>query len=111
MWSSNRGLHGIVRLVYATKSLARSPLGRPLNTVGKMAAGLYFDVFLRRYHTEGMAFEIPRDHTNLAIRGKFTADSYELPERVLAKRYLSPMATVLELGGCIGVVSRPNRRS
>lgn len=39
------------------------------------------------------------------MRGKFTADSYELPGRVLAKRYLSPMATVLELGGCIGVVS------
>jgi hypothetical protein len=83
MWS-HHGLHGIGRLVYATKSFARSPFGRPLNTAGKIAAGLYFDVFLRRYHTEGMAFEIPREHTNLAMRGKFTADSYELPERVLA---------------------------
>jgi FkbM family methyltransferase len=70
-----------------------------------MAAGLYFDLFLGRYRTEGMTFEIPKEHTDLAMRGKFTADTYELPERVLAKRYLPTTATVLELGGCIGVVS------
>jgi FkbM family methyltransferase len=96
---------GIQRLVYASKSLRGSPLVRPLNTMGKKAAGLYFDVFLGRYRTEGMTFEIPKEHTDLAMRGKFTADTYELPERVLAKHYLPPTAAVLELGGCIGVVA------
>jgi FkbM family methyltransferase len=95
----------IQRLVYATKSLTRSPVGHQLNRVAKLAAGLYFDIFLRRYRTEGMMFEIPKQYTDLAMRGKFTADTYELPERVLAKRNLNPRATVLELGGCIGVVS------
>jgi FkbM family methyltransferase len=52
-----------------------------------------------------MKFEIPREHTDRAMRAKFTADTYELPERVLAKRYLPPTAVVLELGGCIGVVA------
>jgi FkbM family methyltransferase len=52
-----------------------------------------------------MTFEIPREDTDLAMRGKFTADTYELPERVLAKRYLRSTAAVLELGGCIGVVA------
>jgi FkbM family methyltransferase len=73
--------------------------------MSKMAAGLYFDVFLRRYRTEGMTFEIPKEHTDLAMRGKFTVDTYELPERVLAKRHLPRTATILELGGCIGVVA------
>jgi FkbM family methyltransferase len=93
------------RLAYASKSLSRLPLGRRLNTMGKMAAGLYFDIFLHRYRTNGMTFEIPKALTDLAMRGKFTADTYELPERVLAKRHLPPASTVLELGGCIGVVS------
>jgi FkbM family methyltransferase len=62
-------------------------------------------MFLHRYRTEGMAFEIPKEHTNLAMRGKFTVDTYELPERTLIKRHLSSAAAVLELGGCIGVVS------
>src|ERR1035437_7229193 len=73
--------------------------------MGKVVAGLYFDFFLGRYCTEGMTFEIPRARTDLAMRGKFTADTYELPERVLTKRHLPPTSTVLELGGCIGVVS------
>src|SRR5262249_50614366 len=95
----------IQQLVYASKCLRGSPLVRPLNTIGKIAAGVYFDVFLGRYHSEGMTFEIPKEHTDLAMRGKFTADTYELPERALAKRHLPPTATVLELGGCIGVVA------
>ena len=93
------------RLVYASKPFMSSPLGRPINHMGKIAAGLYFDIFLQRYHTEGMTFDIPKEHTTLAMRGKFTADTYELPERILIKRHVSPTATVLELGGCIGVVS------
>jgi FkbM family methyltransferase len=93
------------QVVYASKFLNRTPLGQSVNLLGKMAAGAYFDICLGRYRTEGMTFEVPKDHTDLAMRGKFAVDTYELPERVLVKRCLPSTASVLELGGCIGVVS------
>jgi FkbM family methyltransferase len=93
------------RVVYATKSLARFRIGRIANCVAKIAAGLYFDLFQRCYRTEGMSFIVPREQTTLSLRGKFAVDSYELTERSLVKRHLPRAATVLELGGCIGVLS------
>jgi FkbM family methyltransferase len=93
------------RTVYATKRFSSSPIGRITNHAAKAAAGLCYDAFLRHYRTEGMIFTVPRDQTTLALRGKFFVDSYELPERTLAKRRMPRDATVLELGGCIGVVS------
>lgn len=96
----------IQRAAYASKSLlGRSRAGRIANHAAKLAAGLYFDVFQRTYRTEGMAFSVPREQTTISLRGKFAVDTYELPERILVKRYLPRDATVLELGGCIGVLS------
>jgi len=100
------------RLVYASKPFMSSPLGRPINHMGKIAAGLYFDIFLQRYHTEGMTFDIPKEHTTLAMRGKFTADTYELPERILIKRpqrRYSNSAEALASCHALSTVSSRNR--
>jgi FkbM family methyltransferase len=90
---------------YATKGLARTRAGSSVMNAARAAAGLCFDTFQGRYETEGMVFAIPKEHTTRSMRGKFFADTYELPERTLAKRHLPGSSRVLELGGCIGVLS------
>ena len=92
-------------VVYGLKGATRSGIGYRLNRTAKYAAGLYFDLFVRTYRSEGMVFTIPAAYTSREMRGKFTVDTYEYPERTLIKRYLPHNACVLELGACIGVVS------
>jgi FkbM family methyltransferase len=97
---------GMKTVNYATKSLTKSGTGRFFIDGVKAVSGLYFDCFCQgRYKTEGLTFDIPREQTTLRLRGRFAADTYEWPERVLIRRHLPSNATLLELGGCIGVVS------
>jgi hypothetical protein len=90
---------------YIAKKLGSGNLGRVVNLAAKYAAGGYFDLWCKRYRTEGLSFEIPREQTTRAMRGRFAFDTYELPERELIRKYLPSNARVLELGGGIGVVS------
>ena len=71
----------------------------------KFLAGIAFDLFEGDYRVDGMVFHIPREHTPITVRGRFMAGTYEEAERQLAMRHLPRDATVLELGGCIGVLS------
>jgi FkbM family methyltransferase len=68
-------------------------------------AGLAFDLFMRDYRTEGMTFKIPREYTTRIHRARFYLDTHEADERKLAREFIDPAATVLELGACLGVVS------
>jgi FkbM family methyltransferase len=95
-------LHGVASL---SKKFNHGVVGRRVTFAVKFAAGCYFDVFCGQYRTSGLTFEIPIKHTTRAMRGRFAADTYELPERQLILKHLSPDSRVLELGGCIGVVS------
>jgi FkbM family methyltransferase len=88
-----------------SKTLNRGAVGRRVTFAAKFAAGCYFDLFCGQYRTNGLTFEIPLKHTTRAMRGRFAADTYELPERQLILKHLAPDSHVLELGGCIGVVS------
>ena len=85
--------------------LRSSGMGRAINGCAKYVAGCYFDIRGGMYLTDGLTFEVPREHTTRQMRGRFAVDTYERPERTLVSKYLPPRATVLELGGCIGVVS------
>jgi FkbM family methyltransferase len=68
--------------------------------------GLMFDLFCRgRFRTDGCTFVIPRDVTNIRLRGSCFDNTYELPERSLVQRFIRPEDSVLELGACLGVVS------
>jgi len=87
------------------KGVARTRAGSSVVNAARTAAGLCFDTFHAEYRTEGMAFAIPMEQTTRRMRGKFFVDTYELPERTLAKRHLPRGSRVLELGGCIGVLS------
>jgi FkbM family methyltransferase len=90
------------RLAYAGKFL---PIGDAGVVAAKFLAGVAFDLFKGDYSIDGMVFHVPREHTPIVMRGRFMAGTYEEAERQLAMRHLPPDSTVLELGGCIGVLS------
>jgi FkbM family methyltransferase len=102
---TSKSMKALQNAAYVGKRLGAGIFGRAVNHAAKYAAGCYFDLRRNPYRTEGMTFEIPREHTTRVMRGRFAADTYELPERELIRKHLPPEARVLELGGCIGVVS------
>lgn len=67
--------------------------------------GLLFDLSGAQYCTEGMTFQIVCDQFPRSYRSRLYFDIYEAPERALSHRWIPPDASVLELGGCVGVVS------
>ncbi len=67
--------------------------------------GLLFDLKGDLYRTEGMAFRIAKDQFPRSYRSRLYFDVYEAPERMLAHKWIRSDASVLELGGCVGVVS------
>ena len=67
--------------------------------------GLLFDLKGDLYRTEGMAFRIAKDQFPRSYRSRLYFDVYEAPERKLAHKWIRSDASVLELGGCVGVVS------
>ena len=67
--------------------------------------GLLFDFKGGLYVTEGMTFRIAPKQFPRSYRSRLYFDIYEAPERALAHKWIEPDASVLELGGCVGVVS------
>lgn len=67
--------------------------------------GLLFDLRGGLYSTEGMAFRIAPEQFPRSYRSRLYFDIYEAPERALAHKWVEPDSSVLELGGCVGVVS------
>ena len=67
--------------------------------------GLLFDLSGPEYRTEGMTFRIASDQFPRSYRSRLYFDVYEAPERALAHKWIPGDAAVLELGGCVGVVS------
>lgn len=67
--------------------------------------GLLFDLRGGEYRTEGMSFRIVPDQFPRSYRSRLYFDIYEAPERALARKWIPADAQVLELGGCVGVLS------
>lgn len=67
--------------------------------------GLIFDIFIREYRINSQRFIIPFNLTDKIFRGRFFFGTYENKEIKYLKKYLPSGATVLELGGGIGIVS------
>jgi FkbM family methyltransferase len=67
--------------------------------------GALFDLVEGTYRAAGMQFEIPSDLTARSFRARFFWDFYEPQERALVARYVRGSDCVLELGGCLGVVT------
>ncbi len=67
--------------------------------------GWYFTLFQKTYKTDGCKFLIPSEMTTIPFRGQFPINFYERQERENLKNYVKSDAVVLELGGCLGIVS------
>lgn len=86
---------------------------RPLGTAAGLfyeriiqpVEGAIFDLFIRRFRADGCTFAIPRDITSRTYRACFLSGSYEAEERELIRAFVRPGDSVLEFGGCLGIVS------
>jgi len=67
--------------------------------------GFLYSILNDVYKTDGCRFYYPKNITSLGFRSRFFFDIYEIEERELIKKYISEGDRILELGGCIGVVS------
>jgi FkbM family methyltransferase len=87
----------------------RRPLGAAAGlfyaTVIQWIMGAIFDLKGGRFRADGCEFVIPKDITSRTYRSCFLNGSYEAEERELIRSFLRPTDTVLELGGCLGIVS------
>lgn len=91
----------VQRSAHRLKTSLRGQARRWIET----ASGYVFDTLFGVYRTDGLSFLAPTDVTDRRYRGRFLINQYELSERTLLRRHLSADATVLELGGGLGVVS------
>lgn len=67
--------------------------------------GFGFDLSGAIYRVDGCRFEIPVHLTDRNYRSAFVFGEYETAERKLIREYLRADDRVIELGGCIGVLS------
>jgi FkbM family methyltransferase len=67
--------------------------------------GFGFDLAGSIYRVDGCKFEIPVSLTDRNYRSAFVFGEYESAERKLIRRFLRPDDRVIELGGCIGILS------
>jgi FkbM family methyltransferase len=67
--------------------------------------GFGFDLAGAIYRVEGCQFEIPIHLTDRIYRSAFVLGEYEAGERKLIREFLRTDDRVIELGGCIGVLS------
>lgn len=67
--------------------------------------GQLFKKFFKYYKTQGLTFDIGEDLFPVPLQSRFFFKVYEKEEVALLSEFLSGKETVLELGGCIGVVS------
>jgi FkbM family methyltransferase len=93
----------IYRLALAA---GRGVFGEKFNPIGNNpVAGLIHFFFFRDYSVDGCLFKIPPKLVSIGFRSRFLFNVYEKQERESIRRYVNASDRVLELGGCIGVVS------
>ncbi len=73
--------------------------------IKRFIGGILFDIFFRDYRLANLRFTIPYELTNKTFRGRFLWRTYEEREIKYISKLLNPNSSVLELGGCIGVVT------
>jgi len=83
----------------------RSQAGHFSGRYIRPAIGLGFDLTGSVYRVDGCQFEIPVHLTDRNYRSAFVFGEYEAGERKLIRQYLRADDRVIELGGCIGVLS------
>ena len=71
-----------------------------------LLGGAYFTLLGKKTKKfDGVEILVPYEFTDIWLRGQIQVNFYEKRERRHLKKYLEPESSVLELGGCLGVVS------
>jgi FkbM family methyltransferase len=83
----------------------RQPLGAAVHRVRSWVGGAIFDLRGGKFQTGGCTFVIPRDQTTRAYRASFLSNHYEVEDLEVVRACILPTDRVIELGGCMGVVS------
>lgn len=87
----------------------RRPFGLLAGTIHERLTlpllGLVFDLKGGRFRADGCTFRIPKDITTRGYRACFLDRTYEEYELQLIPQFIQPNDRVLELGGCLGIVS------
>ena len=102
-----------VRIRKIARRLLPDSIRKPLGTaagkfdeaVVQRIQGLIFDLCGGKFKMDGCTFMIPKDQTSLAYRSTFLSDLYEVDDLEVVRRCIKPADHVLELGGCMGIVS------
>ena len=68
-------------------------------------AGLYYDYWLKVYKVDNCTFHLPSESIDRVGKGYFVLNRYEIHERKLIRKAVDKTASILELGGCLGVIS------
>ena len=93
--------------VKAYRRLTEEGIGSFMFAVRRWS-GLKLEVFIKgrkpAVYIDGCRFGL-RDLPNTVLKLALVDGTYEQPEREAIQRYLSPELPVVEMGGCIGVVS------
>jgi FkbM family methyltransferase len=96
-------------LAERARRFVRDALPRSLSGLLTLRAnpllGLAFRLTGRRLQSDGLSFQVPTKNSRWSELATYWFDTYENSERALAARYIRPEERVLELGGCLGVVS------
>lgn len=70
-----------------------------------LAGGILFDFLFKEYRLGNLQFTVPYELTNKTFRGRYFWKTYEEIEVRYITELFDPDNTVLELGGCIGVIT------
>jgi len=86
-------------------------LGLCLTLRANPLLGIAFRLWRRRFHLDGMSFEVPLEGEAPSSLATYWFNDYEAPEREFCAQFIRPADRVCELGGCLGIVSMTiNRR-
>ena len=83
----------------------RKPLGTAASLAYGWLGGAIFDLRGGKFCTDGCEFIIPKDQTPRAYRSSFLSNNYEVEDLEVVRACILPADRVIELGGCMGVVS------
>ena len=113
LYARSLSQHFKPRRVNPLRQLARAVLParvrKPLGTAASLAygwlGGAIFDLRGGKFRTGGCEFIIPKDQTPRAYRSSFLSNNYEVEDLEVVRACILPADRVIELGGCMGVVS------
>ena len=91
-------------LTYTVQALARRTINQ-LDHLVRYIEGRWIEITGNRVTLDGLVFDLSAREIRTDLKSYFRRGEYEAGERRLAMKYLPRDKALIELGGCVGVVS------